>query len=208
MDGIPFQYCASDSEVSHEYLFPAVSDFLRDVPFGATVLDAGCGNGSFIARFQDKAWKLYGSDLSVSGIQIARSTFPSINFFVADAQVLYADFLKTTGQVDVIVSTEVIEHLHNARGFLRNLHQLLKPGGTLVISTPYHGYLKNLLLALTGQMDRHFTALWDQGHIKFWSRRTLEHILKETGFTNIEFAGAGRVPYIWKSMVLKANKPD
>ena len=56
-------------------------------------------------------------------------------------------------------------------------------------------------------MDEHFTALWDQGHIKFWSRKTLEQILAETGFTNIEFAGAGRFHYVWKSMVLKARKP-
>lgn len=207
MDAISYQYCAPNPEASHEYLFPVVSNLLKNVPSGSTVLDAGCGNGSFLARFQDRGWKLYGSDLSLSGIQIARSSFPNIDFFVADAQVLYADFLKAAGPVDVILSTEVIEHLYNARGFLRNLYQLLKPGGTLVITTPYHGYLKNLLLALTGKMDEHFTALWDQGHIKFWSRRTLEHILKETGFTNMEFTGAGRIPYVWKSMVLKANKP-
>lgn len=207
MSGISYQYTASNPEVSHQYLYPIVSSLLKDVPAGAKVLDAGCGNGSFIALFQDRKWKLHGSDLSTTGIEIARTTFPNIDFFLADGQTLYADFLKTVGQVDVVISTEVIEHLYDPRGFLRNCYELLKPGGVAIFTTPYHGYLKNLLLAITGKMDEHFTVLWDHGHIKFWSRKTLEQALGEAGFRDIEFAGSGRVPYLWKSMVLKARKP-
>ena len=145
-------------------------------------MDAGCGNGSFLALFQDRNWTLYGSDLSPTGIAVARETFPNINFFLADGQNLYADFLASVGPVDVVLSTEVIEHVYNPRGFLSNCYDLLKPGGTVILTTPYHGYLKNLMLALTGQMDQHFTVLWDHGHIKFWSRKTLSQALAETGF--------------------------
>ena len=42
-----------------------------------------------------------------------------------------------------------------------------------MLSTPYHGYLKNLALAVSGRMDRHFTALHVGGHIKFFSIETL-----------------------------------
>ena len=170
-------------------------------------MDAGCGNGAFIALFQDRKWQLHGSDLSPTGIEFARKTFPDINFFLADGQHLYEDFLRTVGQVDVVITTEVIEHVYDPRGFLLNCFSLLKPGGTLVLTTPYHGYLKNLILAVTGKLDQHFTALWDHGHIKFWSRKTIEQVLTETGFVNIEFSGSGRVPYVWKSMVLRATRP-
>jgi 2-polyprenyl-3-methyl-5-hydroxy-6-metoxy-1,4-benzoquinol methylase len=207
MGGISYHYREANHSPSHEYLYPHVSNFLKDVPPGSLVMDAGCGNGSFIAQFRDRKWQLHGSDLSSTGIDIARKTFPDINFFLADGQTLYADFLSTVGQVDVVVSTEVIEHIYDPRGFLRNCYDLLKPGGTIVITTPYHGYIKNVLLALSGKMDQHFTVLWDHGHIKFWSRETLTKALTETGFTNVEFAGAGRIPYVWKSMVLKATKP-
>ena len=207
MGGISYQYNAASSEVSHQHLYPSVSRFLASVPSGSVVMDAGCGNGSFIALFQDRNWQLHGSDLSSTGIELARKTHPNINFFLADGQSLYAEFLDTVGPVDIVISTEVIEHVYDPRGFLRNCFGLLKPGGTIVLTTPYHGYLKNLLLAATGKMDQHFTVLWDHGHIKFWSRKTIEEVLKETGFTNIEFAGSGRIPYVWKSMVLKATKP-
>ena len=74
-----------------------------------------------------------------------------------------------------------------------------------MISTPYHGYLKNLVMAATGKMDAHFTVLWDGGHIKFWSRKTLTQLLEEFGFEVIGFKGSGRFPYIWKSMFIRAR---
>jgi 2-polyprenyl-3-methyl-5-hydroxy-6-metoxy-1,4-benzoquinol methylase len=207
MVGISYEYKAANAEASHPHLYPSVSKFLTNVPAGSIVMDAGCGNGSFIALFQDRKWQLHGSDLSPTGIELARNTYHNINFFLADAESVYSEFLDTFGPVDVVISTEVIEHIYDPRGFLRNCFSLLKPGGTLIITTPYHGYLKNLLLAVTGKMDQHFTVLWDHGHIKFWSRKTIEQVLNETGFADIEFAGSGRITYFWKSMVLKATKP-
>ena len=77
--------------------------------------------------------------------------------------------------------------------------------GEIIISTPYHGYWENLALALTNKMDSHFTALWDGGHIKFWSRRTLTQLLNEFGFEVTEFHGSGRLPLLWKSMFVRAR---
>lgn len=55
------------------------------------------------------------------------------------------------------------------------------------------------------QLDAHFTALWDHGHIKFWSRRTLGALLAEAGLEVTGFQGAGRAPLLWKSMVVAAR---
>lgn len=75
------------------------------------------------------------------------------------------------------------------------------------MSTPYHGYLKNLALALTGKMDRHFTALWDHGHIKFWSIPTLTTLMVDAGSETIRFRRVGRIPALAKSMIAIAQKP-
>lgn len=75
-----------------------------------------------------------------------------------------------------------------------------------MITTPYHGYLKNLVLTTLNKWDAHHMPLWHGGHIKFWSRRTLAMLLAENGFRVIGFSGVGRVPYLWKSMVLLAQK--
>ena len=62
--------------------------------------------------------------------------------------------------------------------------ELLRPGGLFVVPTPYNGYLKNVALAVSGRMDRHWIALWDGGHIKFWSWKTIRVMLKEGGFVD------------------------
>lgn len=207
--GIQYEFRAANHSQSHTYLFPIVANILSDVSSGARVMDIGCGNGSFISLFRDRGWKLYGTDFSSAGIQIATKHFPEIIFVLADATrtPMPEVFQEQQGCFDAIISTEMIEHLYAPRGMLRNAYTLLKPGGKLVVSTPYHGYLKNLFLAIAGKFDKHFNSNRDHGHIKFWSRRTFLALLSECGFTQCKFYGAGRVSWLWKSMVFSATKP-
>jgi 2-polyprenyl-6-hydroxyphenyl methylase/3-demethylubiquinone-9 3-methyltransferase len=65
--------------------------------------------------------------------------------------------------------------------------------------------MKNLALAISGRMDKHFTALWEHGHIKFWSRRTLHTLLLAAGFTSVKFMRVGRIPWFAKSMIAIAR---
>src|SRR5207244_287039 len=74
---------------------------------------------------------------------------------------------------DSVVSAEVIEHLYTPRDFARGCFAALKPGGKFLCTTPYHGYLKNILICVLNQFDNHFNPLRDGGHIKFWSLKTL-----------------------------------
>jgi len=206
MEGISYEYRSAEPEVSHGYLFGPVSSILKDLPAKTLVVDMGCGNGTFLSLFQGRGWELYGSDFSPTAIAFAQKNHPDISFSLADAQSLSGELTSRLGQFDVVLSTEVIEHVYNPRGFLRTCNSLLKPGGTIVLTTPYHGYLKNLALALTGKLDEHFTVLWDHGHIKFWSAKTITKVLEETGFGEIHITGGGRIPWLWKSMVVRAKK--
>lgn len=152
-------------------------------------------------------FEVHGVDISESGIRVAREAFPMVRFVLGDVEKELLGHVYPAESFDVIVSTEVVEHVYNPRLFVENAFRLLKPSGLFVVSTPYHGYLKNVLLALGGKMDGYFTALWDGGHIKFWSLKTLSMLLTEKGFADLQFVGAGRVPYVWKSMILAARKP-
>jgi ubiquinone biosynthesis O-methyltransferase len=171
---------------------------------GAALLDIGCGNGALTASLAKSGANVTGIDLSESGIALARTTHPEVRYEVAS---VYDDLHARFGAFDRVVALEVIEHLFDPRTFLRRAFETLKPGGTLVLSTPYHGYLKNVVLALSGKLDAHFTVLWDGGHIKFFSQRTLATMLEEAGFVDLRFRGAGRVPFLWKSLVASARRP-
>lgn len=183
-----------------DYVWGPVLRRLAGLPAGSRVLDAGCGNGHFARELRERGLSVCGLDLEESGVLQARRLCPDIRFAVAS---VYDDIRALFGQeFDAVISLEVIEHLYDPRMFIRRIRECLSVGGLLVLSTPYHGYLKNLLIALTGKFDAHVSPLWDGGHIKFWSPRTLCALLEEGGFRFQTLDGAGRVPYLWKSMII------
>jgi 2-polyprenyl-3-methyl-5-hydroxy-6-metoxy-1,4-benzoquinol methylase len=149
-------------------------------------------------------WEVSGVDPSSEGISAAVKMYPELNLEEGSA---YDDLVSIYGRFPVVISLEVVEHVYAPREYARTLFDLVEPGGAAIISTPYHGYLKNLAIAVTGKMDTHFTALWDHGHIKFWSISTLTTLLKEAGFGDIRFVRVGRIPPLAKSMIAIAQKP-
>lgn len=201
-----YLYQNVEPHCSTNYLLPVVKELARGIPPQSVVADLGCGNGSLLAHFRQDGWVLHGFDMSSSGIKEASNAYPGIQFSRVD---LTGDLSShpLAGRCDLVISTEVVEHVFLPRLYAKNCFSFLKPGGILIISTPYHGYFKNLALALAGKMDFHHGALYDYGHIKFWSRRTLTFLLEESGLEVKQFVGAGRGPYLWKSMVIQAKKP-
>ncbi|EGV20673.1 class I SAM-dependent methyltransferase [Thiocapsa marina] len=168
------------------------------------LFELGCGNGSVANALTQRGWDVTGVDPSLTGIAQARAAFPGLKLRNGSA---YDDLVGQYGQFPVVLSLEVIEHVYAPRHYARTVIDLLSDGGVAIISTPYHGYWKNLALALSGHMDRHFTALWDHGHIKFWSMQTLGELLREAGFVDIRFERVGRIPVLAKSMIAVARKP-
>ena len=143
-------------------------------------------------------YRVTGVDCSAKAIDVARSTNRDLDLHVGSA---YDDLAVRYGRYPVVVSLEVIEHCYYPYRFARTFRSLLAEAGVGIISTPYHGYWKNLALAVTGRLDSHFTALWEGGHIKFWSVRTLTQLLEETGFRRTRIVRAGRIPPLAKSMI-------
>lgn len=178
-----------------EMLYQAKSDHLST----PRLLDLGCGNGSLSHVVAQQGWQVIGVDNSPKGINIAQSSFPDCQFICGDIYDL--PFLSMVHSFDLVLAVEVIEHLYYPKELVRAAKKCLKPNGRLILTTPYHGYLKNLILAITGKLDNHFTVLWDNGHIKFFSVKTLTQLLKNEGAYDIKFQCAGRFPYLWKSML-------
>lgn len=190
----------------HRLLAPAVLALAENLPAGAQVLDVGCGNGALCAELLARGYDVTGIDPSESGVALAAAAHPRGRFHVGFADDRLLELLGEEG-FDMVVSTEVIEHVYAPRAFAKVCYRLLRPGGLFMLSTPYHGYLKNLAIALAGKWDSHADPLWDGGHIKLWSRKKLTGLLSESGFEGARFYGVGRVPLFWMSMILAARRP-
>ena len=189
---------------AHGFLLPALlheTDPLRGG--GRRLFELGCGNGSVANVLAQRGWDVTGVDPSTQGIAQANARYPHLKLFEGSA---YDNLFERFGQFPVVTSLEVVEHVYFPRQYASTLFSLVASGGTAIISTPYHGYWKNLAMAITGRMDGHFTALWEHGHIKFWSIKTLGELLREAGFVDIRFERVGRIPILGKSMIAIARK--
>jgi 2-polyprenyl-3-methyl-5-hydroxy-6-metoxy-1,4-benzoquinol methylase len=205
-----YQYEDAANSHAHAYLLPTLKAELATLreelspPTQPTLFDLRCGNGKVGAQTAADDWSVIGVDPSSDGIFEAQRAYPHLRFEQGSA---YDDLADKYGRFPVVISLEVVDHVYAPRDFARTLFDLVEPGGTAMVSTPYHGYLKNLALAVTGKMDGHFTALWDHGHIKFWSLPTLSTLLSEAGFDSIVIKRVGRVTQLAKSMNAIARKP-
>ena len=202
-----YRYFDDQMNPSHGYLIPCLMTLLEAMNLPKEqrrVFELGCGNGSVANYLSENGWEVTGIDPSTEGIFWANQNYPNLKLLKGSASdELFGKF----GRFPVVLSLEVVEHVYAPREFARALFTLCDKGGTAIISTPYHGYLKNLAMALTGKMYNHFTALWDNGHIKFWSMKTPSVLLEETGFTDIHFGRTGRIPALAKSMIATARRP-
>lgn len=104
---------------------------------GKTVIDIGAGDGAFSSLIARKGANVTVVDNQDAGLTIAKKMFAERG--------LKAEFVKgeadsvplPDGCADAVMCSELIEHLDDPRAFLREAKRLLKPGGTLVVTTPH-----------------------------------------------------------------------
>jgi 2-polyprenyl-3-methyl-5-hydroxy-6-metoxy-1,4-benzoquinol methylase len=202
-----FGWVNSNPTCAHDYLLPGIVDTIRKL-FGndrVRILDLGCGNGFVASRLSELGHDVTGIDAAIDGIKVAQSTHSKTHFQQGSIyEDEWPDIVKES--FDCVISLEVVEHLFYPKVLFKRSYELIKDSGYLVVSTPYHGYLKNLALSLTNSWDKHFDVTWDGGHIKFFSQTTLERMAKDAGFHNVRTFGVGRFPWLWKSMIMVAQK--
>lgn len=202
-----YHYNHAGLNCSHGYLLPTVFRLLDGLNLPADqrrLFEVGCGNGSIAHELTRRGWDVTGVDPSAEGIAQANRAHSDLKLYSGSA---YDDLAARYGRFPVVLSLEVVEHVYFPRQYAATVFSLLRGGGTAILSTPYHGYWKNLALALSGKLDQHFTTLWDHGHIKFWSMKTLTILLEEAGFRDIRFERVGRIPPLAKAMIAMARRP-
>ena len=191
---------------SHPDIAARILSIIDNDPAGGIVCELGCGSGWICHRLAERGFITVGVDLSASGIKAANSTnIQNARFFHDAIDCNLSHRIDLANKCDIVLSNDVIEHLYRPADLLEAARGLLKPGGVMITATPYHGYMKNLAIAVLGRGDRHYDPLWDGGHVKFFSPATLTKLMVSNGFAvnNIEYVG--RFYGFWKSMICSAS---
>jgi 2-polyprenyl-3-methyl-5-hydroxy-6-metoxy-1,4-benzoquinol methylase len=199
MKSTEFTWTNEGQSEFHKWILPILGEFMARI-CPNTAVDIGCGNGYVASRLSEQGIEAIGVDSSQSGIELAQKSYPTIEFIHAD--IMHPIEALSGKRCDCVVALDVIEHLWMPRVLFRRSRELLKPGAHLILSTPYHGYWKNLALAVTNAFDKHWHPLRDHGHVKFFSAKTIRALCEEEGFSVVDFRRAGRIPPLAKSMIL------
>jgi 2-polyprenyl-6-hydroxyphenyl methylase/3-demethylubiquinone-9 3-methyltransferase len=179
-------------------------DFLlAHVRRGETVLDIGCGAGEFSAALLEAGARPIAVDVAQEALRRARERVPGL-----DARLWAADepLPLDDASVDAVWAGEVVEHVVDVAPWLSELRRVLRPHGTLLVTTPHHGAGTLLRLALSPRaFAAHFEPRSD--HVRFYSPRTLGTLLDDLGFDVTELRSAGGAPLLRATILVRAARP-
>lgn len=126
------------------------------------VLDLGCGNGVISRAFASRGCDVTGIDPGDKSREHFEAQAASheqgdlLRFFQAEgSRAAIRSYLDGGGEpFDLVISSQVIEHVYDPWDFAVACFDAARAGGRVVISTPYHGYLKVLLITARGRWDK------------------------------------------------------
>ena len=176
------------------------------------ILNAGCGDGVFDFHLKNKTSEIVSIDINRSDIQIARELNLKTNILYCVADIGTMPFAK--GAFDCVICTDVIEHLSDDMGAIREMCRCLKKGGKLIITTPSKNFPLfydpiNYVLNKFGK--RLSIGIWAWGHERLYTTREIERKtgleLIKTEFLSKSLVGLLENGYV-NSLLQKFTKSD
>jgi SAM-dependent methyltransferase len=149
--------------------------FVKSLGEAERALDVGCGDGRLSAELA--ALKLFAADVSRVALDRAQPRLGPDTQLVElepDAPLPLED-----SQFDLVLCAETLEHVRDVQFLLSELRRVLRPGGTLAVTTPAHSRLTGLKLLVRG-FENGFDPF--SPHLRFFTKRSLVRVLGELGY--------------------------
>ena len=198
-----WEHTAGEARSDFATKWPKLAPLIPRDP-DAVIVDFGCGDGELIAQMRqiNAAARYLGLDVSQTALEVATSRLPGAELHrIEDG----GRFPVVDASADFLFTSEVIEHVYDTENAFAEMGRVLRLGGRLLLTTPYHGLIKNLSIVARG-FDRHFDPAGP--HIRFFSKRSLEKMLRAAGMRPIRFGHYGRFWPLPHSIYVLAERSD
>jgi SAM-dependent methyltransferase len=162
---------------------------LAEARAGQRVLDLGCGAGRFVVALRDAGADPVGVELAEAALERARRNAPGADLRLLDAD---GSLPLEHASVDLVWCSEVLEHVADTAYLLLEVRRVLRPGGRLLVTVPFHGRVKGALIALT-RFDAHFDPLGQ--HLRFYTGTSLAAALSSR-FEEVRVSRWGGLPLL------------
>ena len=170
----------SASRPYFEIANPEIPNIIRDLPRGLRVLDVGCGSGVHGAELNRiLGHVVVGVDLSAPSVAKARKRLADAYVGDVTRPELYPFYGDT--QFDLILFSDILEHLPDPVHVLSRHLALLAPGGRVVVSIPNIAIWNVRLSLLAGRFEYTDTGTLDRTHVRFFTRRALNRLMAAAG---------------------------
>ena len=169
---------------------------------GSSVLDVGCGEGQLTAELAGTGLDVVGIDVAEEPLRRARASHPELDLRLVPAE---GPWPLADASFDLVWAGETIEHVADTAAWLSEVRRVLRSGGTLLLSTPAHGRLTLIGLALSPRaFDAHFDPRSD--HLRFYTARSLAELIADFGFHDIRVRAVGGVPGARRTLLAAARR--
>jgi 2-polyprenyl-3-methyl-5-hydroxy-6-metoxy-1,4-benzoquinol methylase len=147
--------------------------FLFYLPYrgpGKRLLEVGCGTGADLDWARQLGWDVHGLELNESAVEFARKRGLDVNCSTFENANLSAN------SFDCIIMSQVLEHLYSPRLALQRCHQLLRPGGLLLVAVPkFDSWTRHA-------MGNFWHNLQFPIHLHHFNQPVLERMTHDAGF--------------------------
>jgi SAM-dependent methyltransferase len=172
--GVGDEYALKQNDSSHATILRWLE---RRPP--ANLLDLGCSGGLLSERIRALGHTVTGVDvLEIDGVRDRVD-----HFIQADLDRGLPAEVADRGPYDVVVCGDILEHVRSPERLLREVRDLLAPGGVLIASVPNFGHWYARIRTVLGLFDYDQRGVLDNGHVRFFTRRGLFRRLRNAGFT-------------------------
>ena len=180
-------------EATDEQIHPRWKIAVAHIPDGATVLDVGCGVGTFMQYLKSRRPNVTvrGTDVSRRAVELCREK--GLDAFQADLTTEPLD-----RQYDYITGFEIIEHVHEAEKLLVTMRDATRK--QLILSLPNTGYIEHRMrLALFGRFPNTQILLHAKEHIRFWTAKDFRDWVGHFGLRVVQIEGQWGLPFLpWR----------